>query len=83
MTPLEDLREQVARQEYVIDDSALAAAILDRVWIHLARCSKPVAGTTLPASSSSAPGGPASTVPIQVTDGMRAAASGRAQTHSS
>jgi len=70
---MQELKLQIQTADYVIDSALVAEAMLRHAVSHR-RCWNPRAVWAMPAASSSTPGGPAPTVPIQVNGAADAAA---------
>ena len=70
---LQEIKLRVQRADYVVDPALVAEAMLRHAVSHR-RCWKPRAAWATPADSSSTPGGPSRTTPIQVTRAADSAA---------
>ena len=70
---LQELKLRVARADYVVDPALVAAAMLRRA-VSQRRCWNPRAVCAAPSDSSTSSGGPARTLPIQVSDAADSAA---------
>ena len=70
---MQELKLRVQSADYIVDSVLVAEAMLRHAVSHR-RCWNPRAVWAMPAASSSTPGGPARTMPIQVNGAADAAA---------
>jgi hypothetical protein len=70
---MREIKQRVQRADYAVDPALVAEAMLRRAVSHR-RCWNPRARWATPSASSSTPGGPSRTTPIQVSGAADSAA---------